>query len=1049
MKNLFLFLTFFLILSSSVIEAQIAVTPIVYPQYCTDSTTGARLPYVFRAKITGLTANTLYRFYSRAASAAIDGVNAAGGSAVFIKPTGNFTYSTNPAFGGPGAGSDTMRTNALGEVTNWFAFEPTRGNNARFNAGNYVHARIFLQLATGGGAPTVLTVADSIQIIALGNNTSNSTGVYSTSLAPAKDIVFLYDNVAGTGRPLTGSWLETDGLNFKSGNGAAGSPNATSYPAYYRNFVDTIAATWGSFIPNNLSTGLTRIERRNLSDGLIAWANTDADGIWDMGSVNTVNASSGLNALSIAADDAPLVNVPPKIYFINSTHTIAENAGIATISVGLKFPSSNSTSVDIIYKSGSATSGSDYSFTTQTIIFPANSTTPKSVTLNITNDGSPEAPETVIFGLSNLTNSATAGSPAFDTLIIIDDDAPYVGFNTASGSGYESTTSVNIPVSIQFPNTNVTSVNIAVSGGTATLGSDFTFSNQTLTFPANSTTIINVPLAIINDAISEADETIIFTLTNATNGAVLGASSYTYTITNDDITPTITFITPTTQMVKENVGNVTLRVRLTNPTLTATSITISAVGGNATSGLDYLLSSNTITFPANTSSTINYSLPITDDNLVEGTETIVLRLTNPSNPVFYTNEYDTVTITDNDVPYYTVSQINKHDGLGIADSTSVRCELHGVVYGPNIRPGGYQFFIHDRTGGIQVLRTTGTFGGYMPQDKDSVVVKGDIQQANGQLQITNLDTVYKVGTGSHIAPKVISSYSEANEGEYVTLQYCHLLNTTQWPAAAGNAAVTIVDQNNKLYTTQIFRQTDIDSTQPTPYWFHISGILAQNDATIPWDSLYYIIPLSISDYEIVYPKLSFAAASDSVIESVGLDSIEVNLQWAARTATSATVAFTGGSATYGQDFNFTSTTVNYPAGFAVTAKQKIGLIIIDDATPEGDESVLLSILGPSNNAVASAPSVHTLVIRYNDGAGNGIHSSNQSNLISIFPNPTHGILNVKTDLPYYQASLLDMHGRVVASTNTLALDVQDVANGIYLLRVETSLGFKSLKVVVE
>jgi hypothetical protein len=1047
MKNIYFYLTLLVMLFvSQTGDAQISITQLIYPRFSTDTTTGGRLPYVFRAKISGLTANTLYRYYTRAASITIDGANGGGGASVFIKPTGNFGYSTNPNFFVAG-GADTMRTNALGEVSNWFAFEPTRDASARFVEGNYIHARVYFQPAAGG-VTRVVTVTDSIRNIKIDVNTNNATGIYSTSMAPAQDLVFLYDNTAGTGSPLSGTWIESDGLNFKTGTGAGGTPNAASYPDYYKNNVDGVTSAWGTFIPNQLSTGMLRVERRKLSDGTIGWANTDANGIWDVGSVNTINASGGLNALNISTDDAPLVNVPPKIYFINATQTVIENVGTVTISVGLKFPNANPTSVDVLISGGSATTGSDYTYTTQTVTFPANSITPQTVTVNIINDAIAEPLENIIFGLTNFTNSSTAGAPASDTLTIIDDDAPYISFNSSSASGLENITSVNIPVSIMFPGVTATSVNIAVTGGTATLGSDYTFSNQTITFPANSSSPINVPLTIINDTITESNETIIFTLSSATNGAVLGTSVFTYTIIDDDIVPVLTFVRPTYQQIKENVGMVNVRVKLTNPALTATSITVSAFGGNATLGSDYTLPSNTLTFPANTSSVLNYSFPIVDDTLVEGLENIILRLTNANHTVSFNYEYDTVAIVDNDLPVYTISQINKNDGLGVADSSTVLCELHGTVYGPNVRPTGYQFFMNDGTGGIQVLRAFGNFGGYIPQDKDSIVVKGEIQQTNGQLQITNLDTLYKVGTGTYITPTVITSYSEANEGNYVTLQYCHLLNPAQWPTGAGNATVTIVDQNNQLYQTQIYRQTNIDSTPATPYWFNITGFLAQNDATIPWDSNYYLIPLSLQNYEYVYPKMSFTNVTDTAIESIGLDSVEVNLQWAPRTVTTATVAFTGGSATYGQDFNFTTATVTYPGGFVLNAKQKIGVIIIDDALPESYENILLSILGPTNNAIAVFPSVHSLVIKDNDG-GNGITKKINENMISVFPNPGNGILNIKTDLHIISASLIDMQGREVAATNTTVLNLRSISKGIYLLKVETGEGVITTKVVVE
>ena len=84
-----------------------------------------------------------------------------------------------------------------------------------------------------------------------------------------------------------------------------------------------------------------------------------------------------------------------------------------------------------------------------------------------------------------------------------------------------------------------TTADYAVTGGSAT-GADYSLSAGTVTIPAGSTTA-NLSLAIINDILDENDETVILTLTNPTN-ATLGANQvYTYTITDNDATPSVSF----------------------------------------------------------------------------------------------------------------------------------------------------------------------------------------------------------------------------------------------------------------------------------------------------------------------------------------------------------------------------------------------------------------------------------------------------------------------------------------------------------------------------
>jgi hypothetical protein len=72
------------------------------------------------------------------------------------------------------------------------------------------------------------------------------------------------------------------------------------------------------------------------------------------------------------------------------------------------------------------------------------------------------------------------------------------------------------------------------AGGTATGGgTDYTLANGTLTFNPGEVTK-NISIAVVNDNIDEADETVIVTLANPAE-ATLGANAvHTYTIQDDD-----------------------------------------------------------------------------------------------------------------------------------------------------------------------------------------------------------------------------------------------------------------------------------------------------------------------------------------------------------------------------------------------------------------------------------------------------------------------------------------------------------------------------------
>lgn len=77
-------------------------------------------------------------------------------------------------------------------------------------------------------------------------------------------------------------------------------------------------------------------------------------------------------------------------------------------------------------------------------------------------------------------------------------------------------------------------VTITRTGGSATSGADYTaFTSQTITFAASETSK-TVTLTTLDDAEQESSETVIFTLSAPTNGATLGTSTATVSITDND-----------------------------------------------------------------------------------------------------------------------------------------------------------------------------------------------------------------------------------------------------------------------------------------------------------------------------------------------------------------------------------------------------------------------------------------------------------------------------------------------------------------------------------
>ncbi len=115
-----------------------------------------------------------------------------------------------------------------------------------------------------------------------------------------------------------------------------------------------------------------------------------------------------------------------------------------------------------------------------------------------------------------------------------------IQFTSSSDSAVESTGTYDLTVSITNEDaSNATTVDVALTDGSATNGTDFsTYSNETLTFSAGNSTSQTVTLTIMDDTVVEGKETVIFQLQNVSGGnsAEIGSTSqFTLTIRDNEL----------------------------------------------------------------------------------------------------------------------------------------------------------------------------------------------------------------------------------------------------------------------------------------------------------------------------------------------------------------------------------------------------------------------------------------------------------------------------------------------------------------------------------
>ena len=134
------------------------------------------------------------------------------------------------------------------------------------------------------------------------------------------------------------------------------------------------------------------------------------------------------------------------------------------------------------------------------------------------------------------------------------------------------------------------------------------------------------------DTIYEPDETFTVTLTNPFDGTVIADDTAIGTILNDDPIPTI--VVAGNAVISEADDNLELNVNLSNLTTEVVTLRYSTTNGTAIGGTDFTSQTNqTLTIPAlATAGTIQ--IPITDDNVYEGSENFTITLSDLNNANF-------------------------------------------------------------------------------------------------------------------------------------------------------------------------------------------------------------------------------------------------------------------------------------------------------------------------------------------------------------------------------------------------------------------------------
>jgi hypothetical protein len=681
-------------------------------------------------------------------------------------------------------------------------------------------------------------------------------------------------------------------------------------------------------------------------------------------------------ALNIADDD-----VAGTLRLANSTYTVAEGGGNVTIQVTRTGGAAAGVTVGYATANGTATAGADYSARTGTLSFGAGVTT-RSFTVPVLADATAEGSESFTVALNSPGGGATLGSPTTATVTITDDDAAgTIGFATAAYTVSEDAGTVSIPVTRTGGAAGGVSIGYATANGSAAAGSDYTAQTGTLTFGAGVTTqTVTVP--ILADGATEAAETFTVRLSSPTAGATLGTPSVaTVTITDGAPRMSVRFSTDTYK-TSETSRQATITVTRVGGTTGVVTVNYATTGGAATPGVDFVPVSGTLTFASGQTSR-TFTVPVLDDDLVDGPRTVSLALTSPVGADLGAPGTATLTITDNDVAgtvQFAAGAFTVDEGAGTAHvivrrsgGAAAGTGISYTVTGGSATPGA-DFTLSG--GALTFARgaTTATI--------PITLVADALAEGPETIELTLSDP-----TGGAVLGAVSRARVTIDEMEF---QFAPAVYTV---TEGGRATVTVVRTGPVTRPATVDWTTSDGSAVTGQDYLAGAGMLSfaagvrsrtftvttVSDSVVEPDETVLLTlrnpgggavlgeqvtaALTIRDND-AGGRLGFAPASHRVPESRG--TLEVPVARSGGVASDVTVRYrvTGGTAAGGGvDYALTAGTLTFAAG---QTRAVIPVTLANDGLVESDETVVLSLEDPTGGATIGAAASVTITITDDD-----------------------------------------------------------------------------------
>ncbi len=532
-----------------------------------------------------------------------------------------------------------------------------------------------------GAAATEARVNEAMRDITYTNSSENPTG------AARIDWSFSDGNAGAQG---SGGALAATGFSTVNLSPVNDEPVHT-VPGTLSTLADVDLAITGLSVSDPDSASLTSVV--SVSHGTLTATGVSGSGTKELflqGSVAQINAAlshvvyhsaaafSGADKLTITtidqagtpsaivSNDVTLnVTAVPGSVSINDV-TISEGDSGAKVATFTVTRSDGTAPIDVDFATadGSATTAdNDYAATSGTLHFAAGVKT-QTISVTVNGDGNVEADEAFSVNLSGATNGATISDSSATGTISNDDAVPAgsVSINDVTISEGDSGSKVATFTVTRSGGTAAFDVDFATSDGSATTAdSDYAGTSGTLHF-ADGVNTQTISVTVNGDSKFESDETFSVNLSGATNGAAIGHSSGTGTISNDDPEPAGSVsINDVTISEGDSGAKVAIFTVTRSGGTAAFDVDFATADGSATTAdNDYVANAGTLHFGAGVD-TQTISVAVNGDTKVESDEAFSVNLSGATNGASVNHGLGSGTIMNDDAssvfPDLTVSNV--------------------------------------------------------------------------------------------------------------------------------------------------------------------------------------------------------------------------------------------------------------------------------------------------------------------------------------------------------------------------------------------------------